>query len=697
MGRYSAPLYDDDSQSSAMDWMATADEYNMMDDDVIMADRRDDQSFFDDSSKHQNQVRVGDDAGVLRDPWSLIPCRSFNATNFGSSHDFSSETNEHRQGQDGGADEPHRGGNAVDGDLRRSHENVPSNRIYDQRDAFELAQQFLQHSNFMQQRYFEDRARKRRKTIMAASILSLVLAMVLRRHAPPPPPTVFPAESTIDGDNAARTGSTLVEETISSSSHVHIHGEMENTERIFVRHHYDWRSYCRHVFALIFHIVYYDVLSVACYATLNALFYAAEEMKYWLVQSFKDFFGNIINIVRGENELCDSFSERFSACLRHRIWHIIESKASSSHHNQPSPPLSENTKMSIPLTSPRDHQSKNKPVCSIRLPAARNIQLHLPRGVTPHPGSALGTTIFEGLSTDEAISQFGVRLPSQSLAVTLIAEGIDSWGRDIVASAPAPLVHLMATGWKSDDSGNSNIKIPSSELFLPPATAILLVGPEGVGKLHLSRSVARLLLGHCTAFDQNEVLSCQCYREDYPTCSQSGGNICTETTLQSNATVGFPVDGVLEILAEDYAHFSDNDIRDHRSEIEGSSQLRRRIVEHIRYRESLGSVIIIQHVEHFPVSLLSDIFRVLSGKSYTLSYNASGGAVEASCNGTLFLFTSKQWGTRSIFREIQRNGGMARLHREQLISSIRREVISHTNLQMSKVSKWRMLFLIHRF
>jgi len=483
----------------------------------------------------------------------------------------------------------------------------------------------------------------------------------------------------------------LVEETMASSSHANFPGEKKNGQRVFLRHHEDWGSYSRHVFALIFHILYYDVLSVAWYATLNSLFYAAEEIKYWLVQSFKAFCGNVINGVRGENVQCSNSSGRLLACWRHRIWHIIGSKTMNTHHNQPSPPFSENMssyhhqeEVFIPLTNPHDHQSTNNPACFIRLPAARNTQFHLPRGAIPPARSAFNSIIFEGLSIDEAINQFGAQLPPQSLAVKLIAEGINSWGRDILASASAPLVHLLATGWRSDNKRNSNDKIPSSELILPPATGMLLVGPEGVGKLHLSRSVAHVLLDHCAAFDQNELLNHQRHREDFPSCSDySRGITCSGTTLQSIATVGSSLDGVLEILAEDYAHLANNDIIDQGDEDERSSRVRRRIVEHIRIRESLGSVIIIQHIENFPISLLSDITKVLSGKSYTLSYNTSEGTVEATCNGVLFLFTSRKWGSRSIFRQIQMKDGITGLHREHLISSVRREVNSHTDMQFS--------------
>lgn len=694
MGRYSAPLLDDDSQCSAMDWTATPDENDILN-DVMLADRRDEQSFVDDSSEHQNQVVFDVDAERRRDPFSLIPFRSCNSTNYGSSHDEASATIENLQEQDTSAEESRNGGNTFDSDLHDCHENHPSSRIYDQRDAFHLAQQFLQHSQFMQQQYFEARTRKRRKYVIAASILALIVAFVLERYAPPPPPTVVPAESTMDGDYSSSTRSMLVEETMTSSSHAHFPGEKMNGERIFVRHHEDWRSYCRHVFALIFHIVYYDVLSVAWYATLNSLFYAAEETKYWLVQSIKALCGNVINSVRGENVQCNNSSGRLLACWRHRIWEIIGRKTMNTHHNQPSPPFSENMssyhhqeEVSIPLSNPHDHQSTNKPACFIRLPAARNTQLHLPRGAIPPTRSAFNNIIFEGLSTDEAINQFGVQLPPQSLAVKLIAEGVNSWGRDIFASASAPLVHLLATGWRSDNKRNSKDKTSSSELMFPPATGMLLVGPEGVGKLHLSRSVARVLLDHCSAFDQNEVLNHQSHRDDDPSClDYSEENTCSGTTLQSIATVGSSLDGVLEILAEDYAHLSANDIIDRGDEDERSSRLRRQIVEHIRIRESVGSVIIIQHIEDFPIPLLSDISKVLSGKSNTLSYNTSEGTVKATCNGALFLFTSRKWGSRSIFRQIQMNDGIAGLHRERLISSIRREVDSQTDMQLSNVSK----------
>ncbi|KAL7462673.1 hypothetical protein ACHAXS_003046 [Conticribra weissflogii] len=79
-------------------------------------------------------------------------------------------------------------------------------------------------------------------------------------------------------------------------------------------------------------------------------------------------------------------------------------------------------------------------------------------------------------------------------------------------------------------------------------------------------------------------------------------------------------------------------------------------------------------MNHSRPSLFTDIAKVLSGESNTLSYISSKGfQIEANCNGTLFLFTSR-WGSKSIFGQLEKNGCVVELNQSELIPSIIDEV-----------------------
>ena len=109
-------------------------------------------------------------------------------------------------------------------------------------------------------------------------------------------------------------------------------------------------------------------------------------------------------------------------------------------------------------------------------------------------------------------------------------------------------------------------------------------------------------------------------------------------------------------------------------DLERSQSITEKIVNHLNSRDGLGSVIIIHHIESMPMQTISEILDVLSGKHHSLSYQASIDAVEASCNGTVFVMTSRQFGTNSIFQVIKQNGGLNRMSKESLVESIRRDV-----------------------
>jgi hypothetical protein len=128
--------------------------------------------------------------------------------------------------------------------------------------------------------------------------------------------------------------------------------------------------------------------------------------------------------------------------------------------------------------------------------------------------------------------------------------------------------------------------------------------------------------------------------------------------------------GVLEIIAEDYA----SNPQEHNVD-----PIKEKIVNHIFQRQHLGSVVIIHHIEAVRLSLLSDVSNAIAGKSDHLSLtNPNGSEVSATTNGTVFIFTSKQWGTKAIFEEIQRNGmSLIGLRRESLLRSVRWGMDSH--------------------
>ena len=184
---------------------------------------------------------------------------------------------------------------------------------------------------------------------------------------------------------------------------------------------------------------------------------------------------------------------------------------------------------------------------------------------------------------------------------------------------------LDTWGLLSVEEAQASASSGDSSSALPPAIGFLLVGPEGVGKMRTARRLEKYLLaGHCS-----------------------------DDTYLSR--------GVLEVLVAP-------------GNVERAQSMTEMIVDHIHSRGGLGSVIIIHHIESMPVSFVTEISHVISGKYHSLSYQIPEILVEASCNGTVFVMTSRQWGTKSIFQTIQQNGGLNRLSRETIIQSIRREV-----------------------
>ena len=191
------------------------------------------------------------------------------------------------------------------------------------------------------------------------------------------------------------------------------------------------------------------------------------------------------------------------------------------------------------------------------------------------------------------------------------------------------------------DEGYIDEKI-LAESILPPAKGFLLVGSEGVGKLHIARRLAKLLLGHCS-------------------------KPSSISDVPNNGDIDQELEGLLVINAGEYEDLF-------------QSAIMELLVNHIHSRDGLGSVIIIHHIESLPAQVIHEIVQVVNGESSTLSYGTSDDKlVETSCNGTVFIITSMQWGTNSLFQHIEQYNGSKGLHRnrESLIYSIRDEVVSH--------------------
>jgi hypothetical protein len=366
-------------------------------------------------------------------------------------------------------------------------------------------------------------------------------------------------------------------------------------------------------------------------------------------------------------------------------------------------------------------QVNREAVCPIRIQAVCNYQTLLPRGVAAVRNNNDNERSMEGLSTEESLRQHhhhhhhqqhqqqwqqqrqGVMsLPSQNMALQIIARGIDSWGESMVeeitssTSTSVEVIHRMAsfmmmmrTGHRDSlvvsassssssslsngDSGSdkeNDVGVTLKEWILPPAKGFLFIGPAGVGKLHVARHVADWFFAHCNINSNSNSNSSNNNKS-----GSSSDKSCTDD--DDNNEMKSPV---LQIIAGD--DHADDDVTTRRS-----------IIQHIQRRKGLGSVIIIHHIEQLDDNgLLSDIIKVLNGNTNTIPYSNDvndGKNQEVSCDGTIFLLTSEQWGTKRIFQMIQRNEGLNYLSMMTgLLSGIRREVNSHLNY-------WQVRFNSH--
>lgn len=292
--------------------------------------------------------------------------------------------------------------------------------------------------------------------------------------------------------------------------------------------------------------------------------------------------------------------------------------------------------------------------CPIRIPAASYRIAHTHRDAKIISEGIMIDTVW---STEEHLRQtIGTSLSPQNLALKIISERLDLWGNDLVETTPMALLQNMSLALVSsshDEKGFLIDKDVVSEWILPPAFGLFIVGTAGVGKRTIAHQLAQSLLGHCRDVSRQDI-----------------------------------IDGVLEVVMSRY------DTGESFHQEERVQSLKELIVNHVHLREGLGSVVILHHIESMPPSIVSDIIQVLNGKAHAITYiSLDNELVEANCNGTVFVMTSKVWGTNSIFRHLEKNGSWNVMQsRDKLISSVREQVDSYLE-QFSNIISVRILLL----
>jgi hypothetical protein len=430
------------------------------------------------------------------------------------------------------------------------------------------------------------RSRTKRSAVITRALTIIAVAItsvVLNRYAPPPPPLLNRSPF----DTSMLSTDYSVDITADYYTEKHLPDQM--TDMTGVTQHETWAGYSGHLIYLVYNTMAY-VPSVAWYALSNSFQYAWDEIRDNYFNCWggrdSDMNENLPRTYLEMEELVSSISSMWSQFIK------------ISEGNSNSPTDVQNRKEDyIKIYEVSEH-----PIChSARCTTTRCDD------TTTSERNLMGRW-----STEDYLRQtIGTSLPPQNMALKIIAELIDAWGLSAQSS--------------TSSVGSSVDEDASSRLILPPAIGLLLVGPEGVGKMRIARQLAYYLL-----------------RED-----------CSDDTSLSR--------GVLEVFVVAPG-------------LEKAHSTRKLIVDHIRSREGLGSVIIIHHIESIPGPLVADISHIIRGKYHSLSYQTPNNLVEASCNGTVFIVTSRRWGTSSIFQIIKQNGGLSRLRSESLIKTIRREV-----------------------
>jgi hypothetical protein len=428
--------------------------------------------------------------------------------------------------------------------------------------------------------------RCRRQTIIVVVVaLSTIILFVLQQYAPPPPPPMILNQSPFSTTHCANDDAKTVCDYAG-----YIHSADHNSSGDYsagatANHHETWASFS--------HQLIRYVSSVAWYALSNSFRYAWDEIRLGFITFW--------------HEIQPVWSK-----MRESLWALVSSV--ESHLRWMRSICNLHTAATDEMQQQKNHVKLiNKEISKFlsRVPAAHGYR-------RTHRDTANSNNIIIMGTTEDYLRQtIGTSLSPQNLALKIISERIDAW--EIVS--------------RSDDVDNSYIHHDTnitSKFNLPPAIGILIVGPEGVGKLRTARRLAHYLLAGNNSLEGND----------------GGGD-----------------GGALEINV---------DTRDNIDRLQSS--ITETIVNYMHQREGVGSVIIIHHIEAMSIPIMTDIANVLSGNHNTISYQASNGTtILTSCNGTLFVLTS-QIGTRSILQSIEQNQGLKRLNREMLIESVRREL-----------------------
>jgi len=446
----------------------------------------------------------------------------------------------------------------------------------------------------------EQYTKKKWKRILqtAITIAIVIIAIVLKRHAPPPPPIVYQSPFIKEGslpnystDNSA-TNSINNEDSITTASYSND-----------LLQHETWSQYTNHILNLLHQTLRYSI-SVTYYTISNSLYYTYEEVYDVCVDVLSSRSSGGVSVSSVKSAI-KSWLEKLSFLDDISAWfnEMIQRRKTDNSSTQD-------------MNDIRNHEDEVV-ACPIQIPSS---------SANINQQQQQYNKINQVIPTEDKLRQtIGVSLSPQNLALQLIADRLDTWGLESPSLQQAHSV------------GQTKI---DAELILPPAMGLLIVGSDGVGKLHIARRLSYLLLGHCSSSSTSPWLL-------------PAGNDDQDS----------PLTGVLQVNAASFDYQSIMEL----------------IVFHIHSRTNLGSVVIIQHVEEMDKRALLDILEVLNGISSTLSYKMKTNGdddkvVETSCNGTVFIMTSKLWGIESIYQHLPQTTGRKGVHKYSLISSIRQEV-----------------------
>ena len=483
--------------------------------------------------------------------------------------------------------------------------------------------------------------RKRRIIQTFAIILVAIVSIVLKRYAPPPPPiaSVLNLNVKHHGDYPStlkEVFSSFSADTATDKSHTN-NNELEDDDNKVIQHEHEhvqyetWADYSKHVFHLVHHATVYG-MSVGWYTISNSFKYAIDEARDKFVSNdARDTNVNNVGMLNmnmnlgiGVKDALISFCNTVRQSLGMQYTTTATYTADNHIYNHPQSQSKSDDDTDTAKQKPSDSDNNNEATassscsttCPIHIPSTKNHKI-------------------PWFTTEDFLRQtIGSSLSPQNLALKVIATSLDAWGRT------------------SEEEGAPIDTATDTDNILPPAIGFLLVGSTGVGKLHTARRMAHLLLGHCVPYNTTD----------------DGGGVASVEEEE--------LDGLLEVIA-----------REDGAQQRQQHSVKDQIVNHLLRRKGFGSVIILHHIERLlPRDILPELSLVLSGKSDTLTYftpssegdNNALVKKEVSCNGTVFLLTSKQWGSETILRHIRSNDGLINgLNRDTLVSSVEEEVDSH--------------------